>query len=134
MLVRPLFDVKLMRVLLAHTLEVSWILQPCGSTTRWQFQVNVKASIPPVARAFRSCFRAFVSFQVAQMHFIELASELFAATAQDFERIEADNAARARLAADSPRRPRRRGRMSGRRRPGQDKTRMAAARRATWAA
>ncbi|CAK0868895.1 unnamed protein product [Prorocentrum cordatum] len=84
--------------------KVGWIVRPCGSSTRWQFQVNVKASIPPVARAFRSCFRAFVSFQVAQMHFIELASEIFAAAAQDFELIEADNAARARVAADSARR------------------------------
>lgn len=87
-LVRPLFDVKLMRSLLVRTFELSWSLRPSGNRSDWQVLQAVRVSFPKVARAFRICFRAFAQKQVKECDWFRLGANLFSAIAHDLRGLE----------------------------------------------
>lgn len=88
-LVRPFFDVRMMRTLMVLTSELSWTMRPCGPSNAWQLLQVVRGSIPKVARAFKACFRAFAQAQVRDSDWLKLMSSLFKAAAQDFGAFEA---------------------------------------------
>lgn len=88
-LVRPLFDVRLLRTLLALTFELSWTVGPFGPNGEWQLLQVIRTSIPKVARAFKACFRAFAQAQVRESDWLKLLAGLFAASAEDMSGFEA---------------------------------------------
>lgn len=102
MLVRPLFDVKLMRSLLVQTFVMSWSLRPASKgKDEWQLLHGIRVSIPKVAKAFRSCFKLFAQKQVKESDWLGLFANLFFALGDDVRSLESEIAARSQAAAKS---------------------------------
>jgi len=97
-LVRPLFDVKLMRKLLVRTFGMSWSLRPASTGSDWQLLTTIQLSFPKVARAFRMCFKSFVQKQIRECDWFGLLANLFFALDDDLRTIEGE-AERGRHAA-----------------------------------
>jgi len=87
-LVKPFFDIKLMRFLLISTLKANWNIR-LHENGAWQLITNIQASVPRVARAFRMCFKHFASSQIRESDWLKLFANLFAALGNDLEQHEA---------------------------------------------
>mmetsp|Transcript_76265 Transcript_76265/g.171029 ORF Transcript_76265/g.171029 Transcript_76265/m.171029 type:complete len:583 (-) Transcript_76265:62-1810(-) len=88
MLVRPFFDVRLMRALLVGNFEISWVVRPGATGDGWQLVNVLRVALPKVARAFKVCFRSFARHQIRDSDWIILFSRILAAVAEDLRVFE----------------------------------------------
>lgn len=87
-LLRPLFDIRLMRILLVYTFQASWIVCPCGPDREWQLISDARASMPRIAKAFRNCLRHFAQMQIRESDWLNLFAHLFTAISKDIALFE----------------------------------------------
>jgi len=99
-LVRPLFDVKLMRSLLVQRFGMAWSLRPASKGNGWQLLTGIQVSFPKVAKAFRMCFKVFAQKQLKESDWLGLLANVFSALADDLRSLEGEAAAEKLGAAD----------------------------------